>query len=82
LTSQVDDAFGATLEKIFVLSGGNRAKLLRAFPKSPISELPNFARACGRVSVGGHPDKRPDSRPDRDRDGRKVAGSPEFRTLD
>jgi glycine/D-amino acid oxidase-like deaminating enzyme len=23
---------------------------------------PNFARACGRVSVGGHPDKRPDSR--------------------
>ena len=21
-----------------------------------------FARACGRVSVGGHPDKRPDSR--------------------
>src|SRR5215471_15381612 len=24
--------------------------------------LPNFARACGRVSVGGHPDKRPDSR--------------------
>ncbi|BBF93716.1 hypothetical protein BLTE_24010 [Blastochloris tepida] len=25
--------------------------------------LPNFARACGRVPVGGHPDKRPDSRP-------------------
>jgi hypothetical protein len=24
--------------------------------------LPNFARACGRVSIGGHPDKRPDSR--------------------
>jgi len=24
--------------------------------------VPNFARACGRVSVGGHPDKRPDSR--------------------
>ena len=24
--------------------------------------LPNFARACGRVSVGRHPDKRPDSR--------------------
>ena len=21
-----------------------------------------FARACGRVSIGGHPDKRPDSR--------------------
>ena len=28
-----------------------------------IAPLPNFARACGRVSVGGHPDKRPDSRP-------------------
>src|SRR6202023_3497854 len=29
----------------------------------PLSRaLPNFARACGRVSVGGHPDKRPDSR--------------------
>lgn len=27
------------------------------------ADLPNFARACGRVSVGGHPDKRPDSRP-------------------
>jgi len=26
--------------------------------------LPKFARACGRVSVGGHPDKRPDSRPE------------------
>src|SRR3954465_16578 len=25
-------------------------------------ELPFFARACGRVSIGGHPDKRPDSR--------------------
>src|SRR5215468_4408246 len=24
--------------------------------------LPNFARACGRVSVGGHRDKKPDSR--------------------
>src|SRR4051794_6659471 len=24
--------------------------------------MPNFARACGRVSIGGHPDKRPDSR--------------------
>ena len=28
-----------------------------------IYPLPNFARACGRVPVGGHPDKRPDSRP-------------------
>jgi len=34
--------------------------------------LPNFARACGRVSVGGHPDKRPDSRPEQDRSGEAV----------
>jgi hypothetical protein len=59
-----------------------RAKHLREFWKSPISDSPNFARACGRVSIGGHPDKRPDSRPERDRDDRKVAGSFEFRTLD
>jgi hypothetical protein len=24
--------------------------------------LTQFARACGRVPIGGHPDKRPDSR--------------------
>ena len=29
-----------------------------------LASPPNFARACGRVSVGGHPDKRPDSRPE------------------
>src|ERR1043166_9557072 len=27
-----------------------------------LEDSPYFARACGRVSVGGHPDKRPDSR--------------------
>ena len=27
-----------------------------------MSRSPNFARACGRVSIGRHPDKRPDSR--------------------
>ena len=37
-------------------------KLLRSEIKSLISSLPNFARACGRVSVGRYPDKRPDSR--------------------
>ena len=31
-------------------------------PKHLSTPLPNFARACGRVPVGGHPDKRPDSR--------------------
>ena len=36
---------------------------LRSAVKYHICALPNFARACGRVSVGGHPDKRPDSRP-------------------
>jgi hypothetical protein len=30
--------------------------------KSLFAILPNFARACGRVSVGRYPDKRPDSR--------------------
>src|ERR1700760_2264678 len=35
---------------------------LRGIRNPLISRLPNFARACGRVSVGGHPDKRPDSR--------------------
>src|ERR1700677_1463336 len=44
--------------------------------------MPNFARACGRVSIGGHPDKRPDSRPERDRNDRKIIGSSELRTLD
>src|SRR5215213_195835 len=37
-------------------------KMLRSEIKSLISSLPNFARACGRVSVGRYPDKRPDSR--------------------
>jgi len=33
-----------------------------AVPKILFPRLPNFARACGRVSVGRYPDKRPDSR--------------------
>jgi hypothetical protein len=37
-------------------------KSLRHRVKTHISRVPNFARACGRVSVGGYPDKRPDSR--------------------
>src|SRR5205085_3210445 len=39
-----------------------RPNFLRLAATSLICGLPNFARACGRVSVGGHPDKRPDSR--------------------
>src|SRR5262249_43227003 len=39
-----------------------KQKRLHERTKSLIAGLPNFARACGRVSVGGHPDKRPDSR--------------------
>jgi hypothetical protein len=35
---------------------------LRVDERSIIWGMPKFARACGRVSVGGHPDKRPDSR--------------------
>jgi len=39
-------------------------KLLHRLLNALISRPPNFARACGRVPVGGHPDKRPDSRPE------------------
>src|SRR5690348_8178231 len=37
-------------------------KRLHAGTNSLTFFTPNFARACGRVSIGGHPDKRPDSR--------------------
>src|SRR6185503_12926874 len=37
-------------------------KILRSRVKTLMCVLPNFARACGRVSVGRYPDKRPDSR--------------------
>ncbi len=36
--------------------------VLQVEANSLIWESPNFARACGRVVIGGHPDKRPDSR--------------------
>ena len=39
-------------------------KLLHRSANTLMSRSPNFARACGRVPVGGHPDKRPDSRPE------------------
>jgi hypothetical protein len=39
-------------------------KLLHRLLNALMSRPPNFARACGRVPVGGHPDKRPDSRPE------------------
>jgi hypothetical protein len=39
-----------------------RKNLLRSGRFVRISALPNFARACGRVPVGGHPEKSPDSR--------------------
>jgi hypothetical protein len=47
-----------------------------AVMSSLICPLPNFARACGRVPVGGHPDKRPDSRPERDRQDRGASRRP------
>ena len=37
-------------------------KSCEAGAKHLFAVLPNFARACGRVSVGRYPDKRPDSR--------------------
>jgi hypothetical protein len=47
-------------EKIFAKA----KKLLHRVFNALMSPPPNFARACGRVPVGGHPDKRPDSRPE------------------
>jgi hypothetical protein len=41
-----------------------RKKLLHRPANATMCRSPNFARACGRVPVGGHPDKRPDSRPE------------------
>src|SRR5215470_19097226 len=35
--------------------------------ESPTKSLPKFARACGRVSIGRHPDKRPGGRPRKER---------------
>ena len=59
----------------FQASGKVAATFFCAEPKNLLQSMtaaiscasPKFARACGRVSVGGHPDKRPDSRPERDR---------------
>jgi hypothetical protein len=44
--------------------GAKAKKFLHPLPNALMSRSPNFARACGRVPVGGHPDKRPDSRPE------------------
>jgi hypothetical protein len=44
--------FAVRPQKILVM-GGRRTYM----------QVTQFARACGRVSIGGHPDKRPDSRP-------------------
>src|SRR4051812_35852637 len=44
------------------LGGENFDKPLRSAGNAPIYAPPNFARACGRVLVGGHPDKKADSR--------------------
>src|SRR3954467_11426072 len=50
--------------------------LLRSRVKTLMCGWPNFARACGRVSVGRYPDKRPDSR-----QGMKNRGSLKSRDL-
>ena len=57
-----------TIEPDHTHRNGNRQigpraqKNLAAGGGPPYMQLTQFARACGRVSVGGHPDKRPDSR--------------------
>jgi hypothetical protein len=50
-------------------SGPGRQKKLEAGVPHPYMGLTQFARACGRVPVGGHPDKRPDSRQGWETDG-------------
>jgi hypothetical protein len=50
-------------------SGPGRQKKLEAPGTHPYMGLTQFARACGRVLVGGHPDKRPDSRQGWETDG-------------
>ena len=50
-------------------SGPGRQKKLEARGPHPYMGLTQFARACGRVPVGGHPDKRPDSRQGWETDG-------------
>lgn len=50
-------------------SGLGRQKKLEARCTRPYMGLTQFARACGRVLVGGHPDKRPDSRQGWETDG-------------
>lgn len=50
-------------------SGLGRQKKLEARSPRPYMQLTQFARACGRVLVGGHPDKRPDSRQGWETDG-------------
>src|SRR5207247_4935850 len=57
---RIDNRAGS--DKLAGISQLRNQKTLRLETKSLISFLPNFARACGRVSIGGHPDKRPDSR--------------------
>ena len=46
----------------FALTFVKTKKLARRSGIDYFEPSPNFARACGRVSIGGHPDKRPDSR--------------------
>src|SRR6185312_1938470 len=69
--------FGPGLSALSTASWRNRAahqkKSCEAGSKVLFPLLPNFARACGRVSVGRYPDKRPDSR-QRD-EGPRVAPS-------
>ena len=72
------DKPGTNLLETFVrlvkdLWTASRISLVWRFESTYFIALPNFARACGRVSVGRYPDKRPDSRPERDRDASLIA---------
>ena len=59
LTRGRDSARRAKISKIFKLVC---RFFLQCISSAPMCGSPKFARACGRVSIGRHPDKRPDSR--------------------
>ena len=55
-------ALGAHRMKLSSWTNFRGRRSCRGGQRGVHASLPNFARACGRVPVGGHPDKRPDSR--------------------
>ena len=53
---------GKTRSRVLKNFRPQRRIFLQYLPIATMCRSPKFARACGRVSIGRHPDKRPDSR--------------------